>query len=103
MIFGIGTDEKDPRRFAMAIQQLSAGRSNAVVKVTLAANANHTVVDFDNVSDGTAPIPVPRTAHAAAELAAGTLYISAVTRRQFTVSHANNAQTDRDFLFVCIG
>lgn len=103
MIFGVGTDEKDPRRFAMAIQQLSAGRSNAVIRVTLAADADHTVVDFDNCTEDTAPIPVPRTAHAAAELAAGTLYIAAVERRQFTIAHANNSQTDRDFLFVCIG
>lgn len=103
MIFGIGTDEKDLRRFAMAIQQLSAGRSNAVVRVTLAANAAQTVVDFDNCTEDTAPIPVPLSANAAAELAAGTLYISATARRSFTVTHANNGQTDRDFAFVCIG
>jgi hypothetical protein len=43
------------------------------------------------------------TANAAAEVGAGTIYISAVSHRSFTITHANNAQTDRTFGFVCIG
>lgn len=103
MIIGVGSDEQELRKYAYAIQQLSSGRSNAVIEVTLAPNAASTVVNFDNCSVDTAPIPVPMTAHAAAELGAGTLYISAVANRSFTIAHANNAQTDRTFRFVCIG
>lgn len=103
MIIGVGTDEQSLRTFALAIQQLSSGRSNAVVQVTLTPNAATTTVNFDNCSEATAPIPVPMTAHAAAELGNGTLYISAVANRSFTITHANNAQADRTFRFVCIG
>jgi hypothetical protein len=45
----------------------------------------------------------PRTAHAAAELAAGGCYVSAVGSGSFTLTHANNAQTDRTFSYVCLG
>jgi hypothetical protein len=102
-IIGVGSDEKDPRRFAAAIQELSSGRSNAANRVTLAANVTTTVVNFDNCSVESVPLMVAMTANAAAELAAGTLYISAVANRSFTITHANNSQTDRIFGFVCIG
>lgn len=103
MIIGVGPDEKDLRRYALAIQELSAGRSNAAIKVTLTANASSTVVSFDNCSEGSIPLLVPMTANAAAEYGAGTLYVSAVANRSFTITHANNSQTDRTFGFVCIG
>lgn len=103
MIIGVGPDEKDLRRYALAIQELSAGRSNAAIKATLTANASSTVVSFDNCSEGSIPLLVPMTANAAAEYGAGTLYVSAVANRSFTITHANNGQTDRTFGFVCIG
>lgn len=102
-VIGVGQDEKDPRRFALAIQELSSGRSNAANRVTLIANAAATVVDFANCSAESIPLLVPMTAHAAAEMGAGTMYVSAVANKSFTITHANNAQTDRTFGFVCIG
>jgi DNA-binding beta-propeller fold protein YncE len=47
----------------------------------------------------------PRTANAAAELAAGTMYITDANMGNgtFTVIHANNAQTDRDFRYAVVG
>lgn len=102
-VIGVGPDEKDLRRYAYAIQELSSGRSNASKTVTLAANATSTVVNFDNCSAESIPLLVPMTAHAAAEMGAGTVYVSAVANRSFTITHANNAQTDRTFGFVCIG
>ena len=102
-IIGVGPDEKDLRRYAIAIQELSAGRSNAVKTITLTANATTTVVSFDNCSADSVPVLTPLTANAAAEIGAGTLYISAVANKSFTITHANNAQTDRTFGFVCIG
>lgn len=67
------------------------------------SNAASTVVSFDNCSADSIPLLVPMTAHTAAEIGAGTLYISAVANRSFTITHANNSQTDRTFGFVCIG
>jgi hypothetical protein len=43
----------------------------------------------------------PTTANAAAALA--TTYVSAVTQGSFTLTHANNAQTDKTFGYVALG
>ena len=99
----VSTQETRLSKFALALQQLAAGRSNAVVAVTLAANAPSTVVTFQNCGAGSAPLAVPTSAHAAAEVGNGTMYVSHVANGSFTIAHANNAQTDRTFVFVCLG
>lgn len=86
-----------------SIQQLSAGRSNAVGSVTLAASAATTTVIDPNCAAGSTPIFTPTTAHAAAEQGAGTMYVSAVANQSFTITHANNSQTDRTFRYALYG
>ena len=97
----VGTTEKDPAKFAIAIQQLYAGRSNATGSVTLAAGAASTVVSPPNCAPQSAVFLFPKTANGAAALA--TTFISSVGKQSFTISHANNAQTDRSFFYVCLG
>jgi len=97
----VGTTEKDPAKFAIAIQQLYAGRSNATGSVTLAAGAASTVVSPPNCAPQSAVFLFPKTASGSAALA--TTFISAVGKQSFTISHANNAQTDRSFFYVCLG
>lgn len=99
----VQTLERDLTKFAFAIQQLAAGRSNAVGSVTLTANTTETVVTGVNIGADSYPFFVPLTANAAAETGAGTMYISARSAGSFTIKHANNAQTDRDYGFVCLG
>jgi len=99
----LARDERDLKKFALAIQQLAQGRSNATGACTLAASASSTTVAAQNCGAGSVVLLSPRTAHAAAEVAAGTCYISAVALGSFTVTHANNAQTDRTFGYVCLG
>lgn len=99
----VASNEKDPAKFAAAIQQLTQGRSNAVGSFTLRAAHTTTTVEAINCAEGSVPIPVPTSANAAAEQGAGTMYISQVNNKSFVVTHANNAQTDRTFLFVAIG
>ena len=99
----LAPDEKDPRKVATAINQLAQGRSNAVGTVTLVANATTTVVTAKNCGAGSVVLLSPLTAHAAAELGNGTIYVSAVANGAFTLTHANNAQTDRTFGYVAIG
>src|SRR5215469_2770983 len=96
-------DEQDLKKFAQAIQQLAQGRSNAVGSVTLAAGASATTVAAINCAAGSEVFLFPRTAHAAAELAGGAMYVGAVANASFTIAHANNAQTDRTFGYVCLG
>jgi hypothetical protein len=98
----VARDEKDLKKFAQAIAQLAQGRSNAVGTVTLAAGATQTTVASLTCASGSVILLSPVTAHAAAELAAGGCFISAVGEQTFTIAHANNAQTDRTFGYVCL-
>lgn len=102
-VFLPGQNEKDLSKYALALQQLAGGRSNAAGSVTLAAGAASTVVTADNCAPQSAVFLFPKTANAGAALAAGTTFISAVGKQSFTISHANNAQTDRAFFYVCLG
>jgi hypothetical protein len=95
-----GTSETDLKKIILAIQQLAAGRSNAVGVVTLIAGAASTVVSDQNCAAGSAVKLNPMTANAAAALA--TTYWTAANR-SFTIFHANNAQTDRTFTYAIQG
>jgi hypothetical protein len=98
-----GTREKDPQKVILAVQQLAAGRSNAVGTVTLALGSATTTVTDNNCAVGTTPILTPTTANAAAEVGNGTLYISSVSNGAFTITHANSATTGRTFLYALHG
>lgn len=97
----VSTTEKNPAAFAIAIQQLFAGRSFATGVLTLAAGAASTVVPAINCAPQSAVFLFAKTANGAAALA--TTFVSAVAMQSFTLSHANNAQVDRTFFFVCLG
>jgi hypothetical protein len=90
-------------RVVNAVRQLMQGRSNAAGTVTLAPGAASTTVSAPNCAPSAQVFLFPRTAHAAAELAAGGCYVSAVGSGTFTLTHANNAQADRTFSYVCFG
>ena len=79
------------------------GRSNAAGSMTLAPAAASTTVTAPNCASSAQVFLFPKTAHAAAELAAGSCWVSAVAGGAFTVTHANNAQSDRTFSYVCLG
>jgi hypothetical protein len=99
----LAADEKDVRKVNAAINNLAQGRSNAVGTVTLTAGAATTTVTARNCGAGSVVLLSPLTAHAAAEIAAGTLYVSAVANGAFTLTHASNAQGDRKFGYACLG
>lgn len=87
-----------------AIQQLSAGRSNAVGSVTLAVSpATSTTVLDRNCAAGTVPNLVPTTANAAA--AQDTNYIPKATigNGSFVIQHASSAAVDRTYLYTLYG
>jgi hypothetical protein len=99
--FSVSTQEKDLSKFALAIQGALNGRSNAAGTVTLAPGATQTVVSAPNCAPQSAVFLFAKTASAAAALA--TTFISLVGKQTFTISHANNAQSDRTFFFACLG
>jgi hypothetical protein len=98
-----GITETDLKKIVLAIQQLAAGRSNAVGAVTLSAGAATTVVTDKNCATGSTPLLTPTTANAAAEVGNGTMYVSAVTNGSFTITHANSVTTGRTFVYALPG
>ena len=101
-----GTNETDLKKIVLAIQQLAAGRSNAVGTVTLATGSATTTVTPNQagiIASGSTPILTPTTANAATEIGNGTLYVSAVANGSFTITHANSATTGRTFLYAILG
>jgi len=85
------------------IRALCAGRSNASGECTLSAAAASTTVAAANCGEQSEVLLTAKTANAAAEIGNGTIYVSAIGRGEFTVTHANNGQTDRRYSYVCIG
>jgi hypothetical protein len=79
------------------------GHINTDLEVTLTANQTTTVITDPRLSVHTVIGFCPLTANAAAEIGAGTLYVSARSSETATLTHANNAQTDRDFVLSLVG
>lgn len=92
----------DTRRLAFTVNELIRGRTNATDSVTLTANAASTTVTDTRASPTSAVFFTPTTANGAAEVAAGGMYVSAKANGSFTITHANNAQTDRTFDYVVL-
>jgi hypothetical protein len=99
------TTETRLRKFALSLQQLAAGRSNATGTVTLLHGAASTTVTDRNCAAGSAISLHPTTADASAEVGNGTIYIPTATilNGSFVIAHANNSQTDRIFLYAIKG
>lgn len=110
--FGYPTPPLDPyggnvedwvRQIAEAVRLISEGKINAVISVTLTANAATTTVSDKRIGRNTSLVLVPTTANAAAELA--TLYQTwpNASNEAVVLNHANNAQTDRTFRCALLG
>ena len=95
----IGSD--DPRAIALAVRQIAAGKINSTGTVTLAASTTTTQVNDERAGGDSVILLMPRTANAATAISS--TYVSARTKQSFTLTHANNAQTDRTFGYVVLG
>ena len=89
------------QRLVDAVNRLMDGRSNAFGDVTLTASATTTAVTDYRVGADSVISLMATTSNAAAAL--GTTYVSARTQNGFTLTHANNAQTDRTFGYAITG
>lgn len=98
----IPTTGATEREISQAIKDLTEGRSNAVGTVTLTAGATSTVVSKQTINANAGVFLSPTTANAAAALA--TTYVNVTAGGgSFTITHANNAQTDRTFVYLVNG
>lgn len=93
------------RRMWDALFRMRQGKIECVTEITLTANAGTTALSDIRLSNQSVLTFDPKTANAAAELAAGTLYVLTANRgnASWTITHANNAQTDRTFQVSIIG
>ena len=98
-----GSDVEHRRGMSNAINELRDGKINATGSVTLTASAASTAVTDARVGGNSMVLFMPSTANAAAEQGAGTMYVSSVGTQTFTITHANNGQTDRTFSYAVFG
>ena len=91
----------EPRQIAEVVNRTIDGKLNSTGSVTLTASATSTVVAEARSGPDSVVLFMPTTANAAAELA--TMFVSSRGKQTFTITHANNGQTDRTFKYVVIG
>ena len=101
--FNLAPGETSISRIVQAIRQLIQGQDNACGTVTLAVSAASTTVAAPNCSSLSSVFLFPTTAHAAAELASGNMYVSAVASGTFTITQTNSATTGRSFNWTTRG
>lgn len=108
------TDNNRPQllqSIVRTIRNIMQGKTNNTYYVSLTANSATTTVSVAQHDIGplSTILFMPITANAATEFGAGTMYVSAITidavagTYQFTITHVNNAQTDRNFRFTIVG
>lgn len=90
-------------QIARVVNRINAGKFNATGTLTLAAGAASTTVSDPRATAFSCIGLMPASANAAAEIAAGSLYVSARASGAFVIAHANNAQADRSFVYSIIG
>ena len=91
------------RLLAQRMNQILLGKLNAGDGVTLTANQTTTTLSDRRIGPESFIGFSPTTANAAAELGAGGFYVSSQGQYTATLTHANNAQTDRTFRYIVIG
>lgn len=90
------------RRIREVVNNILIGKQNITFDVTLAAGATSTIVTDSRIGGNSSiQLGCPRTANAAAALA--TTYVSSIGNQTATLTHDNNAQTDRTFRLVIQG
>jgi hypothetical protein len=94
--------EREIPKLAEALHLLTRDRDDIV---TLTPGAATTIVTDPTVTEDTVLYFDPLTASAAAEQAAGTMYVLAADRHlgSFTITHANAGTTDRAFRWIAAG
>lgn len=93
----------DAREISQVVNNILEGKLNSTGSVTLTASAASTVVNDNRAGYESVILFMPKTANAAAEQAAGGMFVSSRGKQTFTITHANNSQSDRSFDYIIIG
>lgn len=97
------SEATNPREISQVVNGVLDGKLNSTGEFTCTASASTTSVTDYRAGTDSIILLMPTTANASAEIGAGTIYISTRAKQSFTVTHANNTQTDRTFGYVIIG
>lgn len=89
------------RRIAIALNEVIDGRIESNGNITLSASASTTAVKDRRVGKDSLIIFMPLTANAVNE--SPYVQTSDIVKNQFTVNHANNSQTDRNYRYIILG
>jgi|TARA_R110002020_G_scaffold12903_1_gene46855 hypothetical protein len=89
-----------PRDVAQAVNLLIDGKTNGRGSFTLTASSATSVISDFRVGEDSIISMTPITSNAAAEVGAGTMFVSARADSSFTITHANNSQSDRTFIYT---
>lgn len=84
-------------------QRDNPGKLNCTGTMTLQPGQAGTTVSDSRTTAGSFIGLAPLTANAAAEIAAGTLFVATRASGSFTLTHANSGLSDRSFAYVVIG
>lgn len=95
--------EQWQRQSAAWMNEANQGHLQNTGIITLNANQNTTVVIDERAGLDTYVGFMPRTVNAAAEMGNGSMWVSTQAKQSFTITHANNAQTDRTFIYTLLG
>jgi hypothetical protein len=102
-LFFKGSLDEHVRKVALVVNEALLGKTNNTIReLTLAANATETVIENDRYCYSTVVTLMPKTASAAAALAAGAVYITA-TNGSITIHHDASPDEDRTFGAVLVG
>ena len=91
------------REISQVVNNLIDGKSNNTGSFTCTASAATPAVTDFRAGKSSIILLMPQTANAAAEVGNGTIHVSTRAKQSFTITHANNSQTDRTFGYVIIG
>lgn len=94
------TDEQDLRKYALSLQQLAAGRSNAGGTITCSTGETTTVSD-NNVSAGSRIQLTASSSDGAAAIAS--VWFDYAINGQFTIRHTVDSSTGRSFVYSIQG
>lgn len=95
--------EQWQRQSAAWMAEANQGHLQNTGIITLLPNANNTVVLDDRAGTDTFISFMPRTAEAAIEVSAGIMYVSSQGKKTFTITHSNNGNTGRTFVYTLLG
>jgi len=81
------------------VSTMRRGKMDCTTEITLTPSAASSTLNDIRLSPYSVVLFDPQTANAAAEKAAGTMYVTTANRgnNAWTITHANNAQADRLF------